>query len=87
MTTLRSHIVPDLSAIDYRCFALPMFTLYAHPSDFPGHFVLRLFDIDQPTDIVFLADTEDQAVMAVPEGFVRLNRNPADDPVIVATYI
>lgn len=82
-----TRIVRELGSIDYSNFTLPMFTIYRHPRDFPGYFVVRLFDMDRPTAITFLATTEDQAVMAIPQGFVRLERNPADDPVIVATYV
>lgn len=80
-------LVADWSAPGYIAPFLPVFTIYRHPSDFPEHYVVRMFDMDKPTPYAMLADSEEAAVAKVPRGLVRLERLPADDANIVCVYV
>jgi hypothetical protein len=67
---------------------LPMFVLYFDPKDFPGKYVVRLFDIDQPTHNFTVSDSEEAAIETIPwECRARLNRREDDQPHIVAVFL
>ena len=68
-----------------------MFVIYENPSDYPGKFVVRRWEVDSgdlyvATECV-VVETLKQAREAIPPGLYRLNRNCFDDPVIVETWI
>ena len=67
---------------------IPLFVVYRHPSDFPDHFVARLWELNQPTGVYELAETlkELQAKLPV-EGMLWIKRQPSDDPVILGTWV
>lgn len=66
---------------------MPLVCIYEHPADYPQQYVARLWDIQQPTNIVVLADTLDEIRQAVPEGMVCIRRRERDDPCIVEVWI
>jgi hypothetical protein len=68
--------------------ALDVWTVYDHPTDWPDYFVARRFEVDQPTGSLILnkALSELQQDLAS-RGLVRLERQPADDPVILETWL
>ena len=66
---------------------IPILTVYNSPKDFPGRFVIRLFDVDQPTMLCFAADTLEAVRAVVPPEMRRLARHPDDDPCIVEAYV
>lgn len=69
----------------------PMFVVYKNPSDFPGKFVVRLFNMDKPVHMAAVKDTLEEARAAIQQGppfmFHNVGRSPQDDPVIVETWI
>ncbi len=71
---------------------LVMYTIYDHPKDFPDKFVVRAHIVASDgkqyasTDCQ-LADTLEEARTFVPRDKVRTARHPADDPVIVETWV
>lgn len=69
----------------------PVFTIYSSPTDFPGKFVVRLFDGPKPLRLITISDTLEDARRTIPQGpplgFVRTERHPNDDPVIVESWI
>jgi hypothetical protein len=78
--------------------ALPIWTVYDHPRDFPHCYVARKFLIgeesgaalilDWPTDEVITADTLDEIrELLERRGLTCFQRAPEDDPVIVETWI
>jgi hypothetical protein len=67
--------------------AHPVFIIYSNPLDFPGKFVVRLFDADQPTDQHFVVDTLEQAQNAIPFGMTRFRRMAQDERQIVETWL
>lgn len=66
----------------------PIWTVYENPTDFPGKFVARLWDLDQPTDQIKVADTlREIRAELMPLGLHRLERQPEDDPHILETWL
>lgn len=69
----------------------PIFTVYFSPKDFPGKYVVRLFDADKPLRFITVSDTLDDARAGIPQGpplgFHRMVRSPIDDPAIVETWL
>lgn len=66
---------------------LEMFVIYDHPRDYPGHFVVRRWSGDRPTDDFAIADSIEIARTHVPSGLCRLPHQPGEDDVIVETWI
>lgn len=70
---------------------MPLFTVYYSPTDFPGKYVVRLFDGPLPTRLLAVKDTLEDARAAIPQGpplgFVRTERSKTDDPVILESWI
>jgi hypothetical protein len=73
---------------------LYMWTIYRDPLDFPGKHVVRKFRVGggggapeaavAPTAV---CGTIEEPRAAVPQGTVRLERSPTDDPCIVETWV
>lgn len=67
---------------------MPIITIYNSPTDYPGKYVARVFDVDKATNLAAVADTYEGLLEAIPTGsMVRLDRNPNDDPVILETWV
>ena len=66
---------------------MPIITVFKSPTDYPGKYVARVFDVGRPTNLAAVADTYEELMEAIPAGMVRLERNEKDDPVIVETWI
>lgn len=69
---------------------LDIWTLYRNPTDRTREWVVRLFEGDKPTKIMFEADAREECeahVLRKKPGAVFLSRMPGDDPVIVGTWI
>lgn len=66
---------------------LPIWTIYDHPSDFPGAFVARLSILDKPTAKTLKAGTLAEVRAQLPAGLTCLPRSTADDPVIVECWL
>jgi len=68
----------------------PIYTVYAHPSDYPEEFVVRRWSArtQQPDpEPCFRAATLEGVRAQLPPDLTRLSRHPDDDPVIVETWI
>lgn len=67
---------------------LSLWTIYDHPRDFPNNYVARRFELEQPTsDVILSSDLESLRAELMARGLVCLTRNPADDPVILETWL
>jgi hypothetical protein len=64
-----------------------LWTVYDSPIDFPGRFVARKFLLDGPTDELLQDNTLDGLRRKLPQGLVRTERHPQDDPKIVETWV
>lgn len=67
---------------------LPLITIYKSPSDFPGKYVARLWDLNRPTPVAVIADTYDKLTERLPlEVMTKMPRRPEDDPVIMEVWM
>lgn len=69
---------------------LSIWTVYERPLDHSQNFVARRWlatPQPAPTDDVLFADNLDSLRQKMPEGLVRMPRQPGDDPVIVETWM
>lgn len=69
---------------------LSIWTVYERPLDHPENFLARRWEVTPeitPTGDVLLADDLNALREMLPAGLVRLERQPADDPVIVETWL
>ena len=66
---------------------MPIITIFNSPTEYPGKYVARVFDVGRPTNLAAVADTYEELQQAIPAGMVRLERNEKDDPVILETWI
>jgi endonuclease V-like protein UPF0215 family len=66
---------------------LPLICVYNNPSDYPGKYVARVWDVDRPTNLVAIADSLEEIREAKPPEMMIMDRMPNDDPVIVETWI
>lgn len=69
---------------------LPMWTVYDHPADYPGHWVARLwYSLPQPepTEYVLAHDSLDELRGMLPPTCVMLARQDGDDPKIAETWL
>jgi hypothetical protein len=73
---------------------MEMYVVYERPKDYPQHFVLRKWYIGavegEPlpdAEWFVLADTLAAIRTHIPLGFIRLERDPNDEPQIVESWI
>ena len=65
----------------------PLICIYFHPADYPEKYVARVFDLDDPTNLIAVADSLDQIEKKIPKEMWRISRSTKDDPCIVETWI
>jgi hypothetical protein len=70
---------------------LTIWTIFKHPRDFPGKWVLRGFDVGngvpEPHSECVTAESLDEVYEKLPPGLARLPRHPDDDPVIYESWV
>lgn len=70
---------------------LAMWTIYKHPSDYPGKYVARRFDVSAGgvvgTDNLFVEKDYNKLLGMLPLGLHCLPRDENDDPNIVETWL
>ena len=80
-----------VAAFDARKIAVstsfPVICVYDGPTDYPGRYIARLWDMGRPTHIIAQADTLEELRLAKPEGMIAMPRSAGDDPIIVETWI
>lgn len=80
-------------ARDRKAGWLEMFVIYDHPKDIPDSFVIRRWQIGPEGQIKPDAQPFGKAYTLeairtyIPKGMTIMVRNPADDPVIVETWM
>ena len=73
--------------------SLAMWTVYNNPTDYPGKFVARRFDVDgngpRPSASIIVMDDLDKLrdVLAFEMHLTCLTRNEGDEPQIVETWL
>ena len=70
---------------------LHIWTVYEHPRDFPHSYVARRFDVGpagavSTGDLVVAPDLE-SIRQQLPEGVVRMDRSPTNDPHVLESWL
>jgi hypothetical protein len=67
---------------------VPIVAVYENPSDYPGKYVARLWDIQRrPTRYVMVKDDLESIRNNIPKTMKRMEPCPQDDPILVETWI
>jgi hypothetical protein len=70
---------------------LTVWTVYENPSDYPGRWVVRAFDVTahgvQARAHCTVTSTLDAARAVLPPGLTPLGRNADDDPAIYESWV
>lgn len=84
-----SIIVENFHGVDWhkQTKSAPNFVIYNSPEDYPGKFVVRLFDGAQPTRLFTTKDSLEEARKAIPDIFIPVQRSPGDALSIVETWL
>jgi hypothetical protein len=71
--------------------AIAMWTVYEKPLDHPDGFIARRFEIARgssaPTEDTLTGELEEIRLTLERAGMIKFDRNPADEPQIVETWI
>ena len=67
--------------------SIVLYVVYDHPRDYPEHFVVRQWEMDQPTDRYTLHDSLAAARASIPFGLACLHRDEEDEPQILETWL
>lgn len=84
-----SIIVEDFLGVDWHkeTAVFPNFVIFDSPEDFPGKFVVRLFDGTKPTRLIAVKRSLEAARKTIPEIFIPVPRNKTDKTAIVETWL
>lgn len=66
---------------------VPIIAVYNSPSDYPGKYVARVWDINKPTKVIVIRDSLEEIRKTIPSYMKRLGACNMDDPVIVETWL
>lgn len=67
---------------------LPIWVVYDHPKDYPGHYVARKWVGETPTrEMIAYKDIDELRMSLLAAGLTPLSRSPEDDPSIVETWL
>jgi hypothetical protein len=70
---------------------LRLWTIYEHPLDYPHHFLVRLFEVNEggivQAVVGTLVNSLEEARAEMPWGLACLHRQEGDDPSIVETWL
>lgn len=84
-----SIIVENFHGVDWHAKTkkFPVFVVYDSPEDFPGKFTVRLFFGEQPTRLVAVKDSLEEARKTIPDIYIPVQRSESDIPAIVETWL
>lgn len=67
---------------------VPIIVVYKSPSDYPGKYVARLWDVhNRPTRYAMIKNSLEDVRKGIPETMTRLGPAAKDDPVIIETWL
>lgn len=70
-----------LDSFGWRCIranaAVPLICIYSSPTDYPGKYVARLWDMMRPTNLVTVSDSLEGIRQTIPDGIPGLHRHGA----------
>lgn len=64
-----------------------LWTVYDHPPEYPAWYVARQFVFGHLTTSVLLGRTLEEVRSKLPDGLMRMERAPEDDPTIVESWL
>lgn len=81
--------VNSISEVDTSELKLPLIAVYAHPEDYPGNYVARVYDVDVPTNTVIVKESLEEIEADIQEntGKVFLKRRKEDVPALVGVWV
>lgn len=82
--------VDSFECVDLRDIKLPIVAIYKSPKDYPGETVARLYDIDQPTNVILIKNDLEEIRKDITlhlSVFVRFDRGAGDDPCLVEVWV
>ena len=88
MTTVANKVVDTLSKVDLRWLKMPIAVIYEKPFDFPDHFVVRIFDVNIPTNVVYLSETLEDCRKEVSKIGLKVcfSRDKKDPKSVIETW-
>ncbi len=81
--------IESFKEVDWSGMEFPITAVYKHPSDYPQHYVARIFDVDRPTDTFMLKNTLYEIEADISE-YTRMDFIPRfaqDIPALVGTWL
>lgn len=54
---MKDRKVSSMCQVNFASLRSPVIEVHESPSDYPGKYMARIFDVDVPTDIVMVKDT------------------------------
>lgn len=86
---VKDKIIHDFSQVDLSEIAVPNYTVYFSPRDYPEQYVVRLWDASglKATNCIAIGNTIQEVRAALPPGLTRFQRQADDDPNIVETWL
>ena len=84
--------VNDFSSVDFQSLNCPMITIYKGPTDYPGKYVGRVFNVRMDKQVeahpyAVVKDTYDELRKVIPFGFVKIAPSKNDDPKIMEIWL
>ena len=82
-------IATTIKEVDLTSLKTPAIVIYDHPSDYPKHYVARVFDGDKPTDTIMLNESLGAIYDDISDNtdMVFISRGPEDDPCIEGVWM
>ncbi|MBQ9698263.1 MAG: hypothetical protein IJV46_06970 [Acidaminococcaceae bacterium] len=65
----------------------PMIVIFMDPIDYPGKFAARVFNLNKPTPYCAIRNSYKELIGTIPDGMIRIPRDPHDDPKIIETWV
>lgn len=82
--------VNSFSEVDVSSLKCPIIAVYINPFDYPQECVARVFDLDQPTNIILsrrtLSELREDIVQVFPQ-MVRFDRSKNDVQCVAETWL
>lgn len=86
---MQDRQVESAHNIDFSNLKFPMITVYKNPIDYPGMYVARVYDLQQPTNTIIAKQSleELQSDILQNTGMLFIPRYKEDDPVVVGAWV
>lgn len=84
---MRTSFLKDFLTFRFPENTIYLITVYKNPKDFPGKYIARLFEMENPTSYAIQGDSLDEIREKIPSTLRRIPRSAKDDPVIVEVWL